>query len=111
MVLCNVPEEKAQEIADALVTERLAACVNAAGPVRSTYAWEGRLERNTEITLVVKTTAERVPALTARILALHPYDLPEVIALPIQPGEGHAPYLDWVRAQVSPDNAAPSTDP
>jgi len=111
MVLCNVPEEKAQEIADALITERLAACVNAAGPVRSTYAWEGRLERNTEITLVIKTTAERVPALTARILALHPYDLPEVIALPVQPGEGHAPYLDWVRAQVSPDNAAPPTDP
>ncbi|MFO0609514.1 MAG: divalent-cation tolerance protein CutA [Polyangiales bacterium] len=111
VLLCNVPEGKVQEIADALVTERLAACVNAVGPVRSTYSWKGRLERDTEVTLLIKTTAERVPALTARVVALHPYDLPEVIALPVEPGEGHAPYLDWVRAQVSPDNAAPPTDP
>lgn len=108
VLLCNVPEGKAQEIADALVTARLAACVNLVGPVRSTYAWKGKLERDTEVTLLIKTTAARVAALTARLLSLHPYDLPEVIALPVAPGEGHAPYLDWLRAQVSPDGEPPS---
>lgn len=110
VVLCNVPEGKAQEIADALVTERLAACVNLVGPVRSSYVWKGKLERDTEVTLLIKTTAARVAALTARVLSLHPYDLPEVIALPVAPGEGHAPYLDWLRAQVSPDGA-PTSEP
>lgn len=109
VVLCNVPEGKAQEIADALVTERLAACVNALGPVRSTYVWKGALERDTEVTLLLKTTAERVAALTARLVALHPYELPEVIALPLAPDEGHAPYLDWVRAQVAPDGPSNAT--
>ena len=102
MVLCNVPEVHAQRIADAVVSERLAACVNALGPVRSTYEWKGAVERDTEVTLLLKTTAARVAALTARVRALHPYELPEVIALPVEAREGHAPYLDWVAAQVAP---------
>ena len=89
-------------MADTLVRERLAACVNLLGPVRSTYVWKGRLERDTEVTLLIKTTADRVGALTARLRALHPYDLPEVIALPLMSAEGNVAYLDWVRAQVTP---------
>ncbi len=100
VVLCNAPDEAAVQIAEALVTESLAACVNLVGPVRSVYRWEGAVQHDTETTLLVKTTADGVAAVTARIVALHPYSLPEVIALPVAPGEGHAPYLAWVCAQV-----------
>lgn len=111
VVLCNVPEVKAQEISDAVVSARLAACVNAINPVRSTYEWKGQVERDSEVTLLIKTTADRVPALTARIRAMHPYDLPEVIALAVESGEGHLPYLDWVRSQVTPVSEPPRMPP
>lgn len=111
VVLCNVPELKAQEIADALVSERLAACVNAINPVRSTYVWKAKVEREAEVTLLIKTTADRMTALTARIRAMHPYELPEVIALAVESSEGHLPYLDWVRSQVTPDDEAPKMPP
>lgn len=111
VVLCNVPELKAQEIADALVAERLAACVNAINPVRSTYVWRSKVEREAEVTLLIKTTADRMGALTARIRAMHPYELPEVIALAVEGSEGHLPYLDWVRSQVTPDDEAPKMPP
>lgn len=101
VVLCNVPEAHAEKIADALVNERLAACVNIVGPVRSVYEWKGKAERDTEFTLLIKTTAERMPALTTRVRALHPYEVPEVVALPLAADEGYGPYLDWVRAQVT----------
>jgi periplasmic divalent cation tolerance protein len=100
VVLCNVPEIKAHEVADAVVAERLAACVNAVPAVSSTYEWKGKVERDREVTLWIKTTSDRVAALTARLRALHPYDLPEVIALAVVAEEGYAPYLDWVRAQT-----------
>jgi periplasmic divalent cation tolerance protein len=111
LVLCNVPEVKAQEIADVVVAERLAACVNAINPVRSTYVWRSKVERDSEVTLAFKTTADRVAALTARVLALHPYELPEVISLAVEAAEGHAPYLDWVRSQVTPEPDAPTMPP
>ncbi len=111
VVLCNVPELKAQEIADALVTERLAACVNAINPVKSTYVWQSKVEREPEVTLLIKTTAERMENLTARIRAMHPYELPEVIAIAIESDEGHLPYLDWVRSQVTPEGEAPKMPP
>jgi periplasmic divalent cation tolerance protein len=79
--------------------------------VRSTYVWRAKVERDSEVTLAFKTTADRVAALTARVLSLHPYELPEVIALAIEPGEGHAPYLDWVRSQVTPAPDAPTMPP
>jgi len=100
LVLCNAPEAAAVQIADALVVAGLAACVNLVGPVRSVYVWEGAVQHDTETTLLIKTTAGAVEAVTARIVALHPYTLPEVVALPIAAGEGHAPYLAWVAAQV-----------
>ncbi len=102
VVLCNAPVARAQAIADAVVAERLAACVNAIHAVQSTYEWKGKVEREAEVTLMLKTTAERVAALTARLRELHPYELPEVIVLPVLPSEGNPAYLDWIGGQVSP---------
>ncbi len=101
MLLCNAPVDAAEAIADALVRERLAACVNAIPGVASTYEWRGAVERDREVTLLIKTAARRVEAVTRRIRALHPYELPEVIALPLEAREGHAPYLDWIDAQTT----------
>lgn len=100
VVLCNCPPDHARRIAEAVVEARLAACVNVLPAVESVYEWEGELARDTESTLLIKTTAAGVAALTERLVALHPYELPEVIALPVLDAEGHAPYLAWLRARV-----------
>lgn len=83
-----------QAISAALVSERLAACVNALPGVCSTYRWEGAVESATEVLLLIKTQALRLPRLEARLRELHPYDVPEIIALPLSEGSG--PYLDWI---------------
>lgn len=94
---CTCPDAaSAQALAEALVGERLAACVNRLPGVASTYRWKGDVVTDSEELLLIKTTAARFPALKERLLALHPYELPELIAVPVT--EGHAPYLDWVRA-------------
>lgn len=102
VLLCNVPEGRGQDIADRLIEERLAACVNVIPIVLSTYEWKGAVERERESTMVIKTAADRVAAVTARIRELHPYELPEVISLPLMPDEGNPSYLEWVRTQVAP---------
>ncbi len=94
---CETPDE-ASRIADTLVEERLAACVNVFPPVRSIYRWQGAVEDTQETLLLIKTVQERFRALQDRILELHSYDTPEIIALPI--AEGSAPYLSWLREQV-----------
>ncbi|MFQ5665473.1 MAG: divalent-cation tolerance protein CutA [Candidatus Binatia bacterium] len=88
-------EEEGERIAAALVTEHLAACVNLVGPVRSIYWWEGQVQREREHLLVIKTRKRLFAKLAARVTALHSYDTPEVIALPIT--AGLAAYLDWLR--------------
>jgi periplasmic divalent cation tolerance protein len=96
---CTCPDAaSAQRVADALVSEALAACVNRVPGIQSTYRWEGKVTTDSEELLLIKTTAERFDALKTRVLALHPYDLPEVIAVPV--GQAHVPYLDWVRDAV-----------
>lgn len=85
----------AEAIASTLVHESLAACVNQLPGVRSTYRWQGAVHTDEEVLLVIKTTAGRFPALRERLLALHPYELPELVALPVT--EGYQRYLDWVR--------------
>jgi periplasmic divalent cation tolerance protein len=85
---------EAEALAEFLVTEQLAACVNLVGPVTSIYRWKGAVERSEEVLCVMKTTKSRFSALKKRILELHSYELPEVIALPVD--DGHAPYLRWV---------------
>ncbi len=91
-------EADARSLAQALVGEGLAACVNVSAEMESTYRWKGRIEVERERQLVIKTTSERVPALEARLRALHPYELPELIVLPIEGGS--EAYLDWIRAST-----------
>ena len=86
--------EKAAELARALVEEGLAACGNVVPGLRSIYRWEGKIFDEPEAWLVLKTSSARFEALRARVVALHPYECPEVIALPI--AQGHAPYLAWI---------------
>jgi len=93
---CTCPDvASAQKLADALVGERLAACVNRIPAVASTYRWKGEVVTDHEELLLIKTTAAQLPALKERLLALHPYELPELVAVPVV--DGHRPYLDWVR--------------
>lgn len=89
----------AERIAETLVTEGLAACVNVLPGVTSIYRWRDAIERAGEILLVIKTTEDGFAALAQRLVALHPYELPELIAVPV--ARGLAPYLDWVREQVA----------
>lgn len=97
LVLVTVPaREVGESIAEALVGEQLAACVNIVGPIRSIYRWQGEISRDDELLLLIKTTRARYAALEARILTLHPYEVPEVIALPIEMGS--ADYLAWIRS-------------
>jgi periplasmic divalent cation tolerance protein len=94
---CTCPNpESAQHLAEALVGESLAACVNRIPGIQSTYRWKGAVTTDVEELLLIKTTAERFEALKERLLALHPYELPELIAVPVE--RGHTAYLDWVRA-------------
>ena len=100
LVLSNVPDQEvAATIARALVDERLAACVNILGACRSIYRWRGAVEEAEEVTLLVKTTRRRHAACRQRLKALHPYEVPELVALPIE--SGHSPYLDWLDESVS----------
>lgn len=99
VVLSTFPtEDKAAEVARVLVEERLAACVNFVPRIRSIYRWKEDICDEAETLAVIKTTDERLDALKSRILALHPYELPEVMALPVE--AGHAPYLAWIEAMT-----------
>jgi len=99
VVLVTTPTpERAAEIARALVEERLAACGNVVPGVRSVYRWEGKVQDDAEALLVLKTTRARFEALRDRVLALHPYQVPEVIALPVEAGS--ARYLAWIAAET-----------
>jgi len=99
VVLITAPDAAAAEnLARALVEERLAACVNVLPGVRSFYRWEGSVQDDAELLLVAKTRAERVGALAARVNELHPYDLPEILELPATGGS--KAYLDWVRTET-----------
>jgi periplasmic divalent cation tolerance protein len=94
VVLVTCPPDKAQGIARILVEERFAACVNVVPAVHSIYRWNGEVQSDGEALLLIKTTASRFDALRQAVLKHHPYELPEVIALPIT--AGHAPYLEWL---------------
>ena len=91
--------EDAERIARALVEKGVAACVNVVPGVVSFYRWKGKLERDAELLLVIKTTPERFEDVKAALLAEHPYELPELVALPIT--AAHQPYLDWLAASVN----------
>ena len=94
LVLVTVPSgADGERIARALVEERLAACVNVLPGVRSTYRWQGAVESAAEVLLVAKTAASRFDALRDRVKSLHPYELPEIVAVKV--ALGSADYLDW----------------
>jgi periplasmic divalent cation tolerance protein len=98
VILCTVPDEPtAVRIARTLVEERLAACVNRL-PVGSTYAWQGRICEDHEVLLLIKTAASHYAALEARLLELHPYDVPEIVAL--DAGAGLDRYFAWVDSSL-----------
>lgn len=90
--------EDAERIARALVDRGLAACVNIVPGVTSVFRWKGRVEAAAERLLVIKTRAQRFEALRQALVALHPYELPEVVVVPIE--GGHAPYLAWLDESV-----------
>jgi periplasmic divalent cation tolerance protein len=100
VVLCTLgASDDAEHFARALVERRVAACVNVVPGVTSVYRWQGRVERDEERLLVIKTRAERFEELKAAILDLHPYDVPEIIALDVTAGS--EPYLAWLAASVA----------
>lgn len=96
--LVSCPVESADDLAGALVESGNAACVNVVDPVRSVYRWKGEVLRDREALLVVKTTRRKIPALEAQLSEIHPYDVHELICLPVETGSG--PYLDWVADSV-----------
>lgn len=100
LVLTTLPgEADAGAFARALVEERLAACVNLLPLMESIFRWDGKVDRETERQLLIKTSRTRVDSLWERVRALHPYDVPEFIVVPIV--DGHAAYLSWVGASTS----------
>jgi periplasmic divalent cation tolerance protein len=99
LVLTNLPDrETAQRLAGALIEKRVAACVNILAPCSSVYRWKGAVQRDDEHPVLIKTTADRYPALEAAIRAAHPYELPEIIAVPIE--RGLPAYLAWIGAET-----------
>ncbi len=96
LVLTTCPDEHiAKNIAQHLVTEKLAACVNILPNITSIYHWQGEIQCDNEVQLLIKTDSEKFALLNAQINELHPYDVVEVIALNIQQGDNH--YLNWIR--------------
>lgn len=102
LVLTNVPDEAtAHSIARGVVAGRLAACVNVLPSVRSIYQWEGKVEETVEVTLLIKSTQDRYAALEDAIRKAHPYDVPEIIAMPV--AAGLPAYLNWVVSETKKD--------
>jgi len=105
LVLTNCPDEAtANALALAVLEDKLAACVNLLPSIQSVYRWRGAIESAVEIPLLIKSTAANYPALEAKIREIHPYDVPEIIALPIT--HGLPAYLDWLSAETRQDPCA-----
>ena len=99
VVLTNLPDrDTAQTLARRLVEGRLAACVNIGASVESIYHWHGQIETGNEVPIAIKTRRVLYSEVEAAIRQIHPYELPEVVALPIS--DGSAAYLDWIRAET-----------
>lgn len=95
LVLTTLPSaEAAAELAKAVVGEKLAACANLLPAVRSIYRWQGRVQDESEVLVLFKTRQEHFERLKARLLELHPYEIPEVLAIPVE--QGYQAYLDWL---------------
>lgn len=101
LVITNLPDaESAAKLAQQLIDARAAACVNQLAPCTSTYRWQGSVETATEVPLLIKTTRAAYPRAEQLIRAAHPYELPEIIAVPLT--AGLPAYLDWVSGETNP---------
>ena len=100
LMISTAPPDAAPGLARALVEERLAACVNVLPGARSVYSWKGAVCDDGESLLLIKTTADRAAAVAARLLALHPYEVPELISVEIRGDEGNPAYLAWLESCV-----------
>jgi periplasmic divalent cation tolerance protein len=100
VVYVTAPPSEAGRIAETLVQEKLAACVNIIPTVHSTYWWKGQVEKGEESLLVIKTLSEKFKALKKRVEAIHSYSVPEIIALPV--AAGNAAYLGWIKDSLTP---------
>jgi periplasmic divalent cation tolerance protein len=101
LVITNVPDrDSAAKLAHSLVEKRLAACINILSPCRSVYRWKGKTEDTEEFPMLIKTTSARYADLEAAIRAGHPYELPEIIAVPL--AGGLLGYLEWVASETRP---------
>jgi periplasmic divalent cation tolerance protein len=99
LVFTTLPSaDKAAELGKVLVEERLAACANLIPAVRSIYRWQGKLQDENEVLVLLKTRAEHLERLKLRILELHPYEVPEVLAVPVE--AGYQPYLEWLAGET-----------
>jgi periplasmic divalent cation tolerance protein len=100
LVLTHLPDHAAAvELARSLVTERLAACVNVGAPVQSMYHWQGQIETAQEVPVAIKTRSALYPRVEAAILAIHPYELPDIVAVPLS--DGLRPYFAWLDAATA----------
>ncbi len=100
LLFCTCPDAaSADQLAETLVREHLAACVTQIPGAQSIYFWQGQIQRDAEVLLLIKTMEDRYPALEARIQALHPYEVPEILAVPIL--QGLPAYLQWVEQQCT----------
>lgn len=100
VILMTVPSaEIAESVVATLISERLIACGNITLPVSSIYLWQGETERTSEVLVIMKTTEAAVVPVTRRIVELHPYEIPEVLTLPVL--TGYQPYLAWVGESVT----------
>ena len=107
VVLCTCPDQdSALRIAEALVERRLAACVNLLPGMTSVYRWQGAVERASEVQLLAKTTRARLAGIEAAVRELHPYELPELLA--VEAAAGLAPYLDWVERESGDSHPTPA---
>lgn len=110
IVMSTAPDEStAGRLAETLVAEDLAACVSRLPGLRSTYRWQGRMCDEAEVLLIIKTSAARLATLCARLEALHPYEVPEVIALPIVAGSER--YLAWLGQTGAEPDREPGSKP
>lgn len=100
IILCTCPDQSSAEaIAGLLVTKKLAACVNIVAGVSSIYEWQGNIEKSQEQLLLIKSLSDKYSAIEQRIKSIHPYELPEIIAVPIE--RGLPEYLQWINTCVS----------
>lgn len=107
VVFCTCPPDAARKLTEMLLARRLAACVNCVLGIESSYWWHGQIQHDQEALLVIKTRRDRFPALSAAISENHPYDVPEIIALPVV--QGSMDYLRWIDASL--DQTHECTEP